>query len=93
MKSLLFLFASVLLAPTCHALTDDQQFLESLRDQSVSALEGASVSPDDQAFLDTLREQQSAVVSQWNESDQPSHPSEFSSNNRYLQHSVHLREP
>ncbi|MBF0693167.1 type-F conjugative transfer system pilin assembly protein TrbC [Providencia alcalifaciens] len=62
MKSLLFWFASLVLAPTSHALTDDQQFLESLRDQSVSALEGATVSPDDQAFLDTLREQQSVVV-------------------------------
>lgn len=55
MKPLLFLFASLALAPTSHALTDDQNFLESLRDQSVSALEGAAVSPDDRAFLETLR--------------------------------------
>ncbi|EBW1331210.1 type-F conjugative transfer system pilin assembly protein TrbC [Providencia alcalifaciens] len=75
MKPLLFLFASVLLAPTCHALTDDQQFLESLRDQSVSALEGASVSPDDQAFFETLRAQPSSVVGSQSEPERPDLPS------------------
>ncbi|WP_336432774.1 type-F conjugative transfer system pilin assembly protein TrbC [Providencia rettgeri] len=75
MKSLLFLFASLALAPTCHALTDDQQFLESLRDQSVSALEGATVSPDDQAFLETLREQPSSVVASQSEPQRPDLPS------------------
>lgn len=75
MKSLLFLFVSLALAPTSHALTDDQQFLESLRDQSVSALEGATVSPDDQAFLETLREQPSSVVAPQSEPQRPDLPS------------------
>ncbi|MBC5792294.1 type-F conjugative transfer system pilin assembly protein TrbC [Providencia sp. JUb39] len=54
--------AILLVAAKCHALTDDQQFFESLRDQSVSALNEASVSPDDQAFLEALREQQRAGI-------------------------------
>ncbi|MEY0017497.1 hypothetical protein AB7W42_21910 [Providencia rettgeri] len=39
MKSVFFLFASVVLAPVGYALTDDQQFLEQLRDQSAALLE------------------------------------------------------
>ncbi len=74
MKPLLFLFASFVLAPTSHALTDDQQFLGFLRDQSVSALEGATVSPDDQAFLETLRAQPSSVGASQSEFEQPDLP-------------------
>lgn len=63
MKSVFFLFASVLLVPTSHALTDDQQFLEQLRDQS-AALREHSLPPDgfkppeisakDKAWIDSL---------------------------------------
>ncbi|HHE6471289.1 TPA: type-F conjugative transfer system pilin assembly protein TrbC [Providencia rettgeri] len=63
MKSVFFLFASVLLAPTSHALTDDQQFLEQLRDQSAALLEQSlppdgfkppEISAKDKAWIDSL---------------------------------------
>lgn len=63
MKPLLFLFASLALAPTSHALTDDQQFLESLRDQSAALLEQSlppdgfkppEISAKDKAWIDSL---------------------------------------
>ena len=63
MKSVLFLFASVLLAPVGYALTDDQQFLEQLRDQSAALLEQSlppegfkppEISAKDKAWIDNL---------------------------------------
>lgn len=74
MKKCVMWSVILLVAVNGYALTDDQQFLESLRDQSVSALEGATVSPDDQAFLETLREQQSSVVASQSESERPDLP-------------------
>ncbi|EOW0440641.1 type-F conjugative transfer system pilin assembly protein TrbC [Providencia rettgeri] len=63
MKFLLFLFASVVLVPTGYALTDDQQFLEQLRDQSAALLEQSlppegfkppEISAKDKAWIDNL---------------------------------------
>lgn len=63
MKLLLLMFASLVLAPTSHALTNDQQFVEQLRDQSAALLE-QSLPPDgfkppdiaakDKAWIDNL---------------------------------------
>ncbi|MEY0216591.1 type-F conjugative transfer system pilin assembly protein TrbC [Providencia rettgeri] len=63
MKSVFFLFASVVLAPVGYALTDDQQFLEHLRDQSAAMLEQSlppdgfkppEISAKDKAWIDNL---------------------------------------
>lgn len=63
MKPFLLLCASLVLVPTCHALTDDQQFLEQLRDQSAALLEQslppegfkpAEISAKDKAWIDSL---------------------------------------
>ena len=63
MKSVFFLFVSLVLAPVGYALTDDQQFLEQLRDQSAALLEQslppegfnpAEISAKDKAWIDNL---------------------------------------
>lgn len=63
MKSVFFLFVSVLLASVGYALTDDQQFLEQLRDQSAALLEQSlppegfnppKISAKDKAWIDNL---------------------------------------
>ncbi|EMF4355487.1 type-F conjugative transfer system pilin assembly protein TrbC [Providencia hangzhouensis] len=73
MKSVFFLFASVLLAPTSHALTDDQQFLEQLRDQSAALLEQSlppdgfkppEISAKDKAWIDSLLAKQQQAQQQ-----------------------------
>ncbi|MFV8111960.1 hypothetical protein ACNQ0S_24655, partial [Enterobacter cloacae complex sp.6700816] len=63
MKTVFSFIASLALVPTSHALTDDQQFLAQLRDQSARLLE-QSLLPDgikppemsakDQAWIDNL---------------------------------------
>lgn len=73
MKSVFFLFASLVLAPTSHALTDDQQFLEQLRDQSAALLD-QSLPPDgfkppeisvkDKAWIDNLLAKQQQAQQQ-----------------------------
>lgn len=73
MKSVFFLFASVLLASTSHALTDDQQFLEQLRDQSAALLEQSlppdgfkppEISAKDKAWIDSLLAKQQQAQQQ-----------------------------
>ena len=70
MKSVFFLFVSLVLAPVGYALTDDQQFLEQLRDQSAALLEQSlppegvkppEISAKDKAWIDNLlaKQQQS----------------------------------
>ncbi|HEM8293652.1 type-F conjugative transfer system pilin assembly protein TrbC [Providencia vermicola] len=63
MKPFLLLCASLVLVPTSHALTDDQQFLEQLRDQSAALLEQSlppdgfkppEISAKDKAWIDSL---------------------------------------
>ncbi|WP_273818551.1 type-F conjugative transfer system pilin assembly protein TrbC [Providencia rettgeri] len=63
MKSVFFLFVSLVLAPVGYALTDDQQFLEQLRDQSAAMLEQSlppdgfkppEISAKDKAWIDSL---------------------------------------
>lgn len=63
MKSVFFLFVSLVLAPVGYALTDDQQFLEQLRDQSAALLEQSlppegftppEISAKDKAWIDNL---------------------------------------
>lgn len=73
MKSILFLFASLVLAPTSHALTDDQRFLEQLRDQSAALLEPSlplegfkpsGISAQDKAWIDNLLAKQQQAQQQ-----------------------------
>ena len=63
MKPFILLCASLVLVPPCHALTDDQQFLEQLRDQSAALLEQslppegfkpAEISAKDKAWIDNV---------------------------------------
>ncbi|NIH07019.1 type-F conjugative transfer system pilin assembly protein TrbC [Providencia rettgeri] len=73
MKSVFFLFASLVLVPTSHALTDDQQFLEQLRDQSAAMLEQSlppdgfkppEISAKDKAWIDSLLAKQQQAQQQ-----------------------------
>ncbi|WP_272682033.1 type-F conjugative transfer system pilin assembly protein TrbC [Providencia sp. PROV129] len=73
MKFLLFLFASLVLVPTGYALTDDQQFLEQLRDQSAALLEQSlppegfkppEISAKDKAWIDNLLAKQQQAQQQ-----------------------------
>ncbi|HHR5913969.1 TPA: type-F conjugative transfer system pilin assembly protein TrbC [Providencia alcalifaciens] len=63
MKPFFFLFVSLVLAPIGYALTDDQQFLEQLRDQSAALLEQSlppesfkplEISAKDKVWIDNL---------------------------------------
>ena len=73
MKSVFFLFASLVLAPTSHALTDDQRFLEQLRDQSAALLDRTlppdgfkppEISTQDKAWIDNLLAKQQQAKQQ-----------------------------
>ncbi|MEX9747587.1 type-F conjugative transfer system pilin assembly protein TrbC [Providencia rettgeri] len=73
MKSVFILFASLVLVPTSHALTDDQQFLEQLRDQSAAMLEQSlppdgfkppEISAKDKAWIDSLLAKQQQAQQQ-----------------------------
>ncbi len=73
MKSVFFLFASLVLAPVGYALTDDQQFLEQLRDQSAAMLEQSlppdgfkppEISAKDKAWIDSLLAKQQQAQQQ-----------------------------
>ncbi|MEX6120395.1 type-F conjugative transfer system pilin assembly protein TrbC [Providencia hangzhouensis] len=73
MKPFFFLFASLMLAPTSHALTDDQQFLEQLRDQSAALLDQSlppdgfkppKISAKDKAWIDSLLAKQQQAQQQ-----------------------------
>ncbi|MEQ5306332.1 type-F conjugative transfer system pilin assembly protein TrbC [Providencia rettgeri] len=73
MKPFFFLCASLMLAPTSHALTDDQQFLEQLRDQSAALLDQSlppdgfkppEISAKDKAWIDSLLAKQQQAQQQ-----------------------------
>ncbi|HGN1707560.1 TPA: type-F conjugative transfer system pilin assembly protein TrbC [Providencia rettgeri] len=73
MKSVFFLFASLVLAPVGYALTDDQQFLEQLRDQSATLREQSlppdgfkppEISAKDKAWIDSLLAKQQQAQQQ-----------------------------
>lgn len=73
MKSVFFLFASLVLAPVGYALTDDQQFLAQLRDQSAALLEQSlpsdgfklpDISAKDKAWIDNLLAKQQQAQQQ-----------------------------